>query len=166
MLEFKELCLDDKEAYMDFSERFKRESPEDAENFFLNPENFSFIDFYSLVRSLSKKSTLPEGWVRTRFYLVKEDGIIVGMGNIRYDDSDFILNYAGHIGYSVAPWERKKGYGYEILKNLLPLAKDLGMGKVLLTCDIDNLSSKKIIEKNNGILDRTFGEKEFYWIKL
>ena len=57
---------------------------------------------------------------------------------------------ASHIGYAVKPSERKKGYGTEMLRLGLLKAKKIGIKKVIMNCNIDNLPSKKIIEKNGG----------------
>ena len=69
---------------------------------------------------------------------------------------------------------RKRGYGTEFLRLMLPMALVLGINPVLITCDADNAGSRKIIERNGGVLedeepyDRD-GEvvmKRRYWITL
>ena len=58
----------------------------------------------------------------------------------------------GHIGYAIRPSERQKGYGTCILALTLEKAGDLGLNRVLLTCDTDNIGSARIIERNGGQL--------------
>ena len=70
------------------------------------------------------------------------------------------------------PSERRKGYGTLILELTLEKAKDLGLDKVLLTCDTDNVASAKIIEKNGGklagqaISNKNGKQISRYWIEF
>lgn len=65
-----------------------------------------------------------------------------------------ILEYGGHVGYSVAPSERRKGYATEMLRLVLPKCKNLGINKVLLCCEEGNDESKKTIVNNGGVYDK------------
>ena len=100
------------------------------------------------------------------------DQKIIGMLHLRLELNDYLFNYAGHIGYSIAPSERKKGYGTMMLKKALIIAKDFDLERVLITCDDSNLGSIKVIEANNGILENKSiepGSAEWtrrYWISL
>ncbi|MGM1045119.1 MAG: GNAT family N-acetyltransferase [Bacillota bacterium] len=58
--------------------------------------------------------------------------------------------HGGHIGYVIRPSERSKGYGKLLLKQLISMAKDKQISKVLLTCDEDNAASRRIIESNGA----------------
>ena len=62
------------------------------------------------------------------------------------------MRYAGHIGYGVRCSEWNKGYGTLMLKLALEKAKEMGLSKVLLTCDDDNPASAKVMEKNGAVL--------------
>lgn len=67
----------------------------------------------------------------------------------------------GNIGYDISPCYRKRGYGTQILKLALVEAEKIGMKEVMVTCNIDNIYSKKIIEKNNGkLLETIFIQEE------
>lgn len=111
------------------------------------------------------------------YYLVddKRPDYIIGFGRI--DNSpifDWDKNYLneGNISYGVRPAERKKGYGALILKMLLEKSEELGLSEVCVSCLEENIASKKIIEKNNGIFekrwldDQTEKDALKYWIKL
>ena len=63
----------------------------------------------------------------------------------------------GHIGYSVVPWKRQRGYATRALQLLLPQARDEGLAYVELTTDADNISSQRVIEANGGeVIERFF----------
>jgi predicted acetyltransferase len=62
----------------------------------------------------------------------------------------------GHIGYSVVPWKRNKGYATKALEALLPDARKLGLSYVELTTDLDGQASQKVIVNNGGILIEEF----------
>ena len=71
----------------------------------------------------------------------------VGIAKLRHYLNDKLKILGGHIGYCIRPKERGKGYGNLILKEALKKAKELGIECALLTCDKDNLFSRKVIEK-------------------
>ncbi len=109
----------------------------------------------------------------TQYIYVREsDNKIVGVIQIRHYFNDFLEKYAGHIGYSVCPSERKKGYATQMLKLVLPECKRLGIDKVLVCCVQGNEGSKKTILNNGGEYESTVYLKERdvylerYWIDL
>lgn len=108
----------------------------------------------------------------TYFFVRTSDDKIIGMINIRHKLNEFLLNEGGHIGYSVRPTERNKGYATLMLKLGLQKCRELNLDKVLITCDKINIASAKVIQKNNGILENeiyspTFSETiQRYWIYL
>lgn len=119
-------------------------------------------------------STVPQGLVPATQYLFvrEEDQKIVGMIQIRHEFNPYLEKFGGHIGYSVAPSERRKGYAAQMLKMVLPKCKECGMDKVLITCISGNEGSKRTILKNGGIYESTVYEPdekvylERYWIHL
>ena len=82
-------------------------------------------------------SNIAEGRVpaNTYFLVRTSDNRIIGMINIRHRLNEFLFNEGGHIGYSIRPTEREKGYGTLILNLGLEKCKELNLKKVLLTCD-------------------------------
>jgi len=104
-------------------------------------------------------------------YFGIHSGKIVGTINIRYKLNDFLLRQGGHIGYGVRPSERCKGYGVKMLALALEKCRELGIDKVLVTCDRGNMGSAKTILKNGGVLENEFTEEngnilQRYWITV
>ena len=82
---------------------------------------------------------------------------MVGICNIRHDlNQDYLMTIAGHIGYSINPAERRKGYATEQLRLALLEAKKLGIDRVLVTAADWNIGSQKTILANGGVLENTY----------
>lgn len=118
--------------------------------------------------------TVPEGKVQaTQFYYVREsDSRVVGMIQVRHYFNEYLEKYAGHIGYSVRPSERRRGYATRMLHDVLPFCRSIGLEKVLVSCIDTNEASRRTILANGGVYESTVFEPELqrnlerYWIKL
>lgn len=114
-------------------------------------------DFSTFVKALldrSKGLDLPEGFVPdSTYWLMNEAGRMLGAVNIRHELNETLLLFGGHIGYGIRPSERRKGYATQLLQMSLEKIKVLGVHRVLLTCDKDNVASAKTIVNNGGILE-------------
>lgn len=135
-------------------------------------EGQSFADFVQNKINQSKGVDLPEGWVpSTEFWLI-DDGEFIGRTNIRHYLSEWLLQLGGHIGYWIRPSQRGKGYGKKILELALVEAKKLGISPILVTCDVTNIPSGKVIEANGGKLENIVPngpdnpQKKRYWIQI
>ena len=97
---------------------------------------------------------------KTFFFVRQNDNKIIGMTNIRYDITDDLLKSgASHIGYSIRPSERQKGYNkIQLFLGLLEEQK-IGEKELLLECTIDNKASNKTILALGGILEKTAIDK-------
>jgi predicted acetyltransferase len=78
--------------------------------------------------------------------------VALGVSKLRHALTQKLEDVGGHIGYRIRPDERGKGYGKLILALTLPHARALGLERVLLTCDADNIRSARAIVTNGGVL--------------
>ena len=106
----------------------------------------------------------------TFFCFDEKRNLMVGAVNIRHDLNDYLLKYGGHIGDGIRPSERRKGYATEMIRLALEECRELGLTRVLMTCDKNNIGSAKSIIRNGGILENEVLEegsiKQRYWIAL
>jgi len=96
---------------------------------------------------------LPPRFVPNTFLVADVAGGIVGRTDIRHMLNDFLSREGGHIGYGVLPQHRRRGYATEILRQSLVIARSVGVDRVLVTCDDDNIGSIAVIEACGGLLD-------------
>ena len=131
-------------------------------------------DWIDFLAKHKNPETLPEGRVPATqlIYVREEDRKIVGMIDIRHYLSEYLEKFGGHIGYSVIPGERRRGYATQMLKAALPVCKELGIIRVLITCIKGNEGSKRTILNNGGVYESAVYEPdekvelERYWITL
>ena len=124
------------------------------------------------IREMENEDTCPAHLVTATLYVAVRAGDerIVGMIDLRHRLNDFLEKIGGHIGYSVRPDERRKGYAKAMLRLALAEAKKRDIPRVLITCDDDNIGSARTIEANGGTLEciaNWNGEIiRRYWIEL
>lgn len=97
---------------------------------------------------------------RTYFLIRESDSRIVGMINIRLALNENLKKFGGHIGYSIRPTERGKGYNKINLYLGLKICKEYGIDTVLMDADKDNLASWRTMEALGGINVREFFDNE------
>ena len=126
----------------------------------------SFDDFLKRMRERERDEIREKGLVpATLYFLVDEKNKICGALDIRHELNEYLEKFGGHIGYGIAPSERKKGYGKIQLKLALEKTKKIGLKKVLITCDDYNIGSAKTIEACGGIYNDTLADVEGNRIK-
>lgn len=154
MLIFKQPSMEYASQIEQYKQEFQRSKDTIDGSSFLEhmPSIEQWLNLLELFRS---KATVPENYALSETWLVirQTDDCLVGMSNLRFELSNaYLKNFGGHIGYSVRPSERKKGYGKIILNETLKQAKTREIDTVLVTCNDINYASAKIIEANQGVL--------------
>ena len=115
-------------------------------------------EWLAACRAFQRPETTPPDLVpATQFLFVREeDGKAVGMLQVRHVLSGYLETVAGHIGYSVRPSERRRGYAKAMLAAALPYCWDkLGLSRVLISCVEDNEASRRTIESCGGVYEST-----------
>lgn len=128
-------------------------------------------DFENYMTNLEVKDTsgglVPDS---TFFCLDEERDIFVGAVNIRHYLNENLLLNGGHIGDGVRPSERRKGIATRMIGLALEECKKLGISKVLMVCDKDNVGSAKSIQNNGGVLENEVEVdgimEQRYWIEV
>lgn len=127
------------------------------------------------VERMRRRETCPPDLVDSDIYLaVREaDNRIVGIVELRHHIDHPVLGlWGGHIGYSVRPLERGKGYARIILRQILDICKLYGISEVLLTCGENNLASERTIRSGGGVYEKTVWAEPLnmnmkrFWIRL
>lgn len=111
-------------------------------------------------RDYEDPETLPEGRVvATQLLLVRRSDMrLVGMIQVRHYFNEYLSIYGGHIGYSVRPSERRKGYAKKMLASVIPYCREIGLDKILVTCIEGNIASEKTIIACGGVYESTVYE--------
>lgn len=132
-----------------------------------------YHDFAHYLNELDDKEDPERGLVAGTTYFAFDEEIqkMVGAVNIRHSLNEYLLKYGGHIGDGVRPCLRKKGYATAMIRLALDKCRELGINKVLICCNRNNIGSAKSIINNGGILENevidTDGEvMQRYWITL
>ena len=160
------------EAYNDLINEYKSNN-EPLIPFPLKFDTKNFRKLIEMFEGFPKGIGIPQGFVEHyTFWLINKQNNILGVSNLRMRLTDALKREGGNIGYGIRPKERGKGYGTILLSKTLKRAKDLGLNRVLLTCDKSNIGSVRVIKKNGG----KFESEEFlkeksayfqrYWIDL
>lgn len=115
----------------------------------------SIEEYLAFLDACKTLETCPKDLVPSVVYLYVDldSHELIGIVNIRLDLNDYLLNFGGNIGYTIVPKYRKQGHGTNMLKLTLPLAKQHGLDRVLVTCVDFNTASEKIILANGGVLE-------------
>jgi len=126
-----------------------------------------FAKFAAALRADALPQTpRADDWVPcTTLWWVEGDAYL-GRLSIRHYLKGWLVEYGGHIGYDVRPSARRQGHATAMLRAALPIAAQLGIDRVLVSCDEDNVASRRVIESNGGLPDGVRQGKLRFWIDL
>jgi predicted acetyltransferase len=118
------------------------------------------------LRAADPEVPRPEHIVLCDYFWITDGAEVVGFLALRHELTPGLLEEGGHIGYSVRPSRRRQGHASRALALALIRAKELGLARVLLTCDEDNLGSRRTIENAGGAYEDSRKGKRRYWIEI
>ena len=133
-----------------------------------NMTALSIPEWVQFTENTKYKESVTPGFVTAHTFFALDNDKIVGVINARHELNDYLLNFGGHIGYSVRKSERRKGYGKKMLIYTSKFLFSLGLDKILITCNKNNTASRRTIESCGGILENEVIEETRttlrYWI--
>ena len=165
-MELRRPKLADKETVLEMMAEFeKNQSAHDGG--FWDAENFVYEEWLEENLQAEAGLNIPENWVPSIQFVSFDDvGRALGFLNLRLRLNEGLLNYAGHIGYSIRPSERGKDYAKESLRQGLQVAKGKNIKRALVTCSTENPASRAVILANGGELEDVRNGTERYWIDV
>ena len=117
-------------------------------------------DYEGWLEKLNMDYTMVPGEERVparTYFLVREsDSRIIGMINIRLALNERLSHYGGHIGYSIRPTERGKGYNNINLYLGLKVCRKYGIERIFMDADLENPASWKTMEAFGGVRIREY----------
>lgn len=167
MLKLRPLRIEDEDSFRRAVDEFSCETPPWEFAFKFDPRE----EFAAYLEKVNSWPHGVVGFVPHSYLVAIVDGRVVGRVSIRHELNSFLSQYGGHVGYGVIPSERRKGYATEILRQALGICRNMGLDRVMISCDTDNEGSIRVIEKNGGRFDRVTDlaelevQKRIYWIE-
>ena len=164
-------------SFVEAMDEFRAEGrggPDDTSNIGFHMREFGaawhepavFATYVERVRGEALEAALrAEGWVPSTTFWWVEGTTYLGRIAIRHRLNDVLLTVGGNIGYDVRPSARRRGHATAMLRAALPEAAALGISPVLVTCDVGNVASRRVIEACGGVLEDQRGSKLRFWIR-
>jgi predicted acetyltransferase len=130
----------------------------------------AFADYVASLVDAERGVGLPPGFVPHTVLFGFADGEIVGRVSVRHELNEVLRTIGGHAGYVVIAPMRRRGHGTTLLQHGLGHARELTLPRVLITCDDDNVASRRMIEHAGGVLESMHESgavgKRRYWVEL
>ncbi|MAF91085.1 MAG: GNAT family N-acetyltransferase [Bdellovibrionota bacterium] len=173
-LVIKELGIEDKNSFLEAIQQVWE--PDFITAFYFKDlAKSNYENYLEILKHAKSGINIPKEHVpSTNLFAFNPSTKMIGRVSIRHELNDFLQEIGGHIGYVVDPNYRNQGVATKLLKAALDYSKkNLGLKKVLLTCDEDNLASEKVIVNNGGIFENlreacaiSPTRKKRFWINL
>jgi predicted acetyltransferase len=127
------------------------------------PEGFAaYVE--SMLAESREETPRPDGFVPSTTWWWVEGDEYLGRIAVRHRLTNWLREVGGHIGYDVRPSARRQGHATAMLRAVMPLAAGLGVNPALVTCDVDNIASRRVIEANKGELEDERNGKLRFWV--
>lgn len=139
--------------------RYLRDNPDAAAS---DAEFRAFVDEIRAHRL--EQTPRPDGYVPDTELWWSDGEEFLGRVSIRHRLTPALLEMGGHIGYDVRPSARRRGYATAMLRDALVVARELGIDPTLVTCDVGNIGSRTVIERNGGVLEDERAGKLRFWV--
>ena len=137
--------------------------PEFTRESILEPEGFAAM-VRVVVAAKAPFSPRPKGYVPWTELWMAEGDEYLGRITLRHELTDALFTWGGHIGYAVRPSARRRGHASAALRAMLVVADSRGIDPVLVTCDVDNVASRRVIERAGGEYEDVREGKRRYWV--
>lgn len=163
-MELRRPRLEDRATILEMVDEFKRAESAMDGGFFRSDMNFE--NWLQSLQEAEMGLSIPDGFVPyIQLVSFDEAGRALGFLNLRLRLNEALLEHGGHIGYSIRPSERGKGYAKKQLQLGLVEARLKNIKKVLVTCHQTNAASRATILANGGAFEDIRNDTERYWIK-
>lgn len=164
-MELRRPTLDDRETVIEMMQEFETMNSAHDGGFWKG-DNFDYGEWIAGNADAEMGLNIPQGWVPAVQFVGFVGDKAVGFLNLRLRLSDHLLQEGGHIGYSVRPSERGKGYAKSMLGQGVRTAISKNISRILVTCRQDNPASRAVIVANGGRLEDVRDKIERYWIEV
>ncbi|UCF09653.1 MAG: GNAT family N-acetyltransferase [Candidatus Bipolaricaulota bacterium] len=149
-MEITTLRLEHEAALREFVDDFARASEAEVPALLVDL-SLPHGEIVDLLDAWGRGERLQPGWVPGSTWFLEAGGRLLAVANLRHRLTESLERYGGHVGYSVRPSERGKGYGTLLLDAVKEKARELGLRRLLVTCAPDNPASQRVIEKCGGV---------------
>jgi predicted acetyltransferase len=124
-----------------------------------------FAAYVERLRADARADCVRPGRVPSSTWWWVGDDTYLGRIAVRHHLNDWLREVGGHIGYDVRPSARRNGHATAMLHAVLPEAYRLGVDPALVTCDVGNVASRKVIEHAGGVLEDVRRGKLRFWVR-
>jgi predicted acetyltransferase len=144
--------MEDEFSFRRAIEEFERETPPWQFAFGFDG-SLPFSDYLALLDGYSRGVGVPDHFVPNTYFVGVVDETIVGRLSLRHTLNESLARIGGHIGYGVIPSQRKKGYATAMVRQVIPFCRRIGIAEALISCDEENMGSRKVVETCGGIFE-------------